>query len=119
MNPYIDEEDLLGFHVFVAELELLTGGRREAKYDEVAFLELLQKVLLSLDHTPVQVIKEYQRRCEQTLISLIRSGRCPEVPFLNPRNWILKVFSGSVLDLNLSVKILFCRRSFAFVFTSK
>ena len=59
MNPYIDEEDLLGFHVFVAELELLAGTRRDSPLNEVALLELLQKLLLSVDRTGVKTVKDY------------------------------------------------------------
>lgn len=79
MNPYIDEEDLLGFHVFVAELELVVGTRRDGAFDEVALLELLQKLLLSVGRTDVKVVKEYQRRCEQALVSLLLKGLCTEV----------------------------------------
>ena len=79
MNPYVDEEDLLGFHVFVAELELVTATRRDGAFDEVALLELLQKLLLSVDHTDLKFVKEYQRRCEQSLIALLLRGPCAEV----------------------------------------
>ena len=84
MNPYVDEEDLLGFHVFSAELELLTGNKRSSSVDEVALLELLQKLFLSVDHTDVQVVKQHQRRCEQTLVSLLSKGPCTEVRPLSP-----------------------------------
>jgi len=79
MNPYIDEEDLLSFHVFVAELELLSGTRRDRAIDQVALLELLQKLMLSLEHTDLRLVKEYQRRCEQTLVSLLMLGLPSEV----------------------------------------
>ena len=82
MNPYVDEEDLLGFHVFFAELELVVGTRRGA-FDEVALVELLQKLLLSVDRTNVKVVKEYQRRCEQILVSLLQGGLCTEVKCLS------------------------------------
>ena len=40
-----------GFHVFVADLELVTATRRDGAFDEIALIELLQKLFLSVDLT--------------------------------------------------------------------
>ena len=76
------EEDLLGFHVFVAELELLVGNARgDRGASAVALLELLQKLVVSIDHTPVSVLRQYQRRCEQVLLGLLQRGVFSEVRY--------------------------------------
>eukprot|EP00803_Ostreobium_quekettii_P010737 evm.model.scf_1340.1 EVM.evm.TU.scf_1340.1 scf_1340:1414-16767(-) len=80
MDSCVGEEDLLGFHVFVAELELLVGnGRGDKAADAVALLELLQKLVVSIDHTQVAVLKKHQRRCEEVLVRLLQKGSCSEV----------------------------------------
>ena len=38
MEPYIDEEVALGFHVWVAELELLVGTAKGRRIDQVQLL---------------------------------------------------------------------------------
>ena len=48
-----DEEDLLPFSLFANELELLVGtARGKAKPDPLATLQLLQKLVATLDRTP-------------------------------------------------------------------
>lgn len=82
MESYVDEEDLLGFHIFVAELELLVnGGEKDKKsIDNISLIELLQKLLVSIDHSDNQKVKQYQKRCENVLLDvLFRGFTCYEV----------------------------------------
>lgn len=79
----LDEEDLLGFHVFMAEVELLlanTKGKAPMPKDfTIALVEILQKLEVSMDHTSVKILKSCQNRCEQVLNSILLKGACPEV----------------------------------------
>lgn len=48
-----DEEDLLPFSLFANELELLVGtARGKSRPDPLATLQLLQKLVATLDRTP-------------------------------------------------------------------
>ena len=77
---YFDEEDLLGFKIWVAELELLVGkSKRNYKEDAGACYRLLQKLHATLDRTAVSELKEYQRRCEDALVDILLRGMPPPV----------------------------------------
>ncbi|KAK9798183.1 hypothetical protein WJX73_010462 [Symbiochloris irregularis] len=79
LEGFLDEEDLLGFHVWVAELELLVGTTKSGRVDPVACFELLQKLLVSIDTTERQRLKEYGRRCEAALMDILLKGTAPPV----------------------------------------
>ncbi|KAK9820084.1 hypothetical protein WJX72_005985 [[Myrmecia] bisecta] len=77
---YVDEEEALPFHIWVAELELLTGNAKgPRKVDPVACFELLQKLLVTIDRTERVKLKEYQRRCEDALMEILLKGTAPPV----------------------------------------
>ena len=76
---FLDEEDCLGFDVFVAELELIVGTRKDKRPDEVQLLELLQKLLVSVSRTDKPVLKQYQKRCEAVLVDVLYKGTCRTV----------------------------------------
>lgn len=79
---YFDEEDLLGFKIWVAELELLVGkSKRNYKEDAGACYRLLQKLHATLDRTAVSELKEYQRRCEDALVDILLRGMPPPVSY--------------------------------------
>lgn len=91
---YFDEEDLLGFKIWVAELELLVGkSKRNYKEDAGACYRLLQKLNATLDRTAVSEMKEYQRRCEDALVDILLRGMPPPVS------------SGAVKDGRLSCSL--------------
>jgi hypothetical protein len=76
----------LGFHVWVAELELLVGTARAPGQaaDGAACLELLQKLQATLEGGGgggggVARVREYQRRCEDALAELLLKGAAPPV----------------------------------------
>ncbi len=75
----------LGFHVWVAELELLVGTARGPGQtaDAAACLELLQKLQATLEGGGggggVARVREYQRRCEDALAELLLKGAAPPV----------------------------------------
>lgn len=104
----MEEEELLGFHVFVAELELLVSKHRVLKEGcfclvySGALVEVLQKLVVSLDHTSTEVLKSCQGRCEQVLNGVLMKGACPEVR--DPRFPLLK------LDCSWHVKCQSCRK---------
>jgi hypothetical protein len=79
-NIYVDEEDVLGYKIWVAELELLVSQRKQGgvsgKVDFGACYALLQKLHVTIDGTSVDEIKEYQRRCEDALVDILLKG-CP------------------------------------------
>ena len=73
----------LGFHVWVAELELLVGTARGPGQapNAAASLELLQKLQATLQaESGVARVREYQRRCEDALVELLLKGAAPPVP---------------------------------------
>jgi hypothetical protein len=77
---YVDEEDCLGFKIWVAELELLVGssrGRRKANPGHVH--RLLQKLVATLDRAGREEIREYQRKAEDALIDILLKGAPPPV----------------------------------------
>jgi hypothetical protein len=77
---YVDEEDCLGFKIWVAELELIVGGSRGArKPDADQVFLLLQKLVATLDRTDRSEVREYQRRCEDALIDVLLKGAPPPV----------------------------------------
>jgi hypothetical protein len=77
---YVDEEEALGFHVWVAELELLVGNARGTRRaDPLACFELLQKLLVTIDRTDSTRVREYQRRCETALYDILVKGTAPPV----------------------------------------
>ena len=71
----------LGFHIWVAELELLVGQARGPKQsvDPVAAMELLQKLQVTIESSDKARIREYQRRCEDALESVLLKGTAPPV----------------------------------------
>ncbi|CAL8466413.1 g5949 [Coccomyxa elongata] len=78
---YVDEEEALGFHIWVAELELLVGQARGSKQgvDPVAAMELLQKLQVTIESSDKARIREYQRRCEDALEDNLLKGTAPPV----------------------------------------
>ncbi|KAK9838575.1 hypothetical protein WJX81_008486 [Elliptochloris bilobata] len=82
---YIEEEEALGFHVWVAELELLIGTSRAPgqQPDPAECLEVLQKLQATLESDGggggVARVREYQRRCEDALVELLLRGAAPPV----------------------------------------
>jgi hypothetical protein len=77
---YIDEEDCLGFKIWVAELELIVGSSRgKKKADPTQAFLLLQKLVTTLDRTDRKEVREYQRRCEDALIDILLKGAPPPV----------------------------------------
>jgi hypothetical protein len=76
---FYDEEDCLGFGVFVAELELILGTSRDRRPDQVQLLELLQKLQASISASEVSVLKKHQKRCEAALYDIIYKGGCAVV----------------------------------------
>lgn len=70
---YFDEEDCLGLEVFLAELELVVGARRD-KFDQVALLELLPKLAATIAKTDRATLKQHQRRCEAAFQELLHQG---------------------------------------------
>ena len=77
---YIDEEDILGFPIWVAELELILGSARgKSKADPVQCFQLLQKLVVTLDRTDRNQVRAHQRRCEDALIDVLLKGAPPPV----------------------------------------
>ena len=77
---FVDEEELLGFKIWVAELELLVGGaRRGARPDPCHCLQLLQKMVVALERSERPEVKEYQRRCEEAVVDILLKGAPPPV----------------------------------------
>jgi hypothetical protein len=77
---FYDEEECLGFGVFVAELELILGTSRGLRPDQTALLELLQKLQASIISTrDSAVLKQHQRRCEAALYDITYKGSCAAV----------------------------------------
>lgn len=83
MNDYNDiteEEEILGFPIWVAELELIVGSARgKKKPDPVQCFQLLQKLLVTLDRTASSDIRPHQRRCEDALVDILLKGAPPPV----------------------------------------
>ena len=81
-TAYVDEEDCLGFKIWVAELELVVGGSRgKRKADVAQSYHLLQKLVVTIDRTDRAEVREYQRRCEDALIDILLKGAPPPVSF--------------------------------------
>jgi len=79
-GSYVDEEDCLGFKIWVAELELIVGSSRGRKKADVEHCyHLLQKLVVTLDRTDRAEVREYQRRCEDALIDILLKGAPPPV----------------------------------------
>lgn len=78
---FLDEEECLGFGIFVAELELVAmGGHRDRKPDQGVLLELLQKLFASICATEEPAaLKQHQKRCEAALYDIIFKGSCDAV----------------------------------------
>jgi len=74
-----DEEELLQFNVFVAELELIVGNSKDKRPDNVALLELLQKLVASINNTDQAVLKGSQKRCETAMVGVLTKGACAQV----------------------------------------
>ena len=87
----------LGFHVWVAELELLVGQARGAaggsskqpSVDPVAAVELLQKLQATIESAGPGVLRQYQRRCEEALADVLLRGTAPPVGFLRETEMVL------------------------------
>eukprot|EP00879_Flechtneria_rotunda_P025201 GHRR01026769.1.p1 GENE.GHRR01026769.1~~GHRR01026769.1.p1 ORF type:complete len:100 (+),score=34.68 GHRR01026769.1:164-463(+) len=71
---FYDEEECLGFGVFVAELELIVGSSRDKKPDQIQLLELLQKLAASIASADGSVLKQHQKRCEAALYNVVYKG---------------------------------------------
>ena len=71
---FLDEEDCLPFEIFVAELELVVGSSRRDRPDAVQLMELLQKLIATVDRTDRNVLKLHQRRCEAALTDILSIG---------------------------------------------
>jgi hypothetical protein len=82
-NIYYDEEECLGFGIFVAELELIVGTSRDRKPDQIQLLELLQKLQASIAVTESALIKQHQKRCETALIDVLYRGTSTAVMLSN------------------------------------
>lgn len=79
-QQWFDEEECLGFGVFVAELELIIGSSKGRKPDQTVLLELLQKLQASIISTrDTAVLKQHQKRCEAALYDIIYKGACAAV----------------------------------------
>ena len=65
----------------MAELELLLGQVKgsTANIEPVAALELLQKLLVTIDSSQRERVREYQRRCEEALMEVLFKGSAPPV----------------------------------------
>ena len=89
----------LGFHVWVAELELLVGNARGPgqQVDAAASMELLQKLQATLEGGSVARVREYQRRCEEALVELLLKGAAPPV-----RTSLLAAITRLMIPLALS-----------------
>ena len=76
----------MGFHIWVAELELLLGQVKgsKANIEPVAALELLQKLLVTIDSSQRDRVREYQRRCEEALMEVLYKGSAPPVGLQSP-----------------------------------
>ncbi len=78
-SVFKDEEEVLQFNVFVAELELIVGSSRDRKPDNIALLELLQKLVVSIGTTDRAVLKANQKRCEAVLLHVLCTGAAASV----------------------------------------
>lgn len=77
---FYDEEECLGFGVFVAELELIIGTSKRGRLDQTVLLELLQKLQASIISTrDPAVLKQHQKRCEAALYDIVYKGSCAAV----------------------------------------
>lgn len=77
---FYDEEECLGFGVFVAELELVVGTSKGRKPDQMVLLELLQKLQASIISTrDTAALKQHQKRCEAALYDILYKGCCAAV----------------------------------------
>lgn len=77
-DVFYDEEECLSFDVFVAELELLVGNK-QSKPDGVSLLQLLQKLIATINRTERKILKMYQKRCEGIFTDLLAVGAPPVV----------------------------------------
>lgn len=77
---FYDEEECLGFGVFVAELELVVGTSKGRKPDQAVLLELLQKLHASITATrDSTILRQHQKRCEAALYEILYKGCCNAV----------------------------------------
>lgn len=81
IDVFYDEEECLPFDVFVAELELLVGNK-QSKPDGVALLQLLQKMIATINRTERKILKQYQKRCEGIFTDLLAVGASPVVRWI-------------------------------------
>lgn len=98
---FYDEEECLGFGVFVAELELILGtSRGRSRPDQTALLELLQKLQASIISTrDSAVLKQHQRRCEAALYDIIYKGSCAAVScWASLKDWHAAAATVAALD---------------------
>lgn len=95
--PFLDEEECLGFGVFVAELELIVGTSKGRKADQTVLLELLQKLQASITSTardPAS-LKQHQKRCEAALYDIVYKGSCAAVRMSSRRTLRFNQQAGS------------------------
>eukprot|EP00878_Enallax_costatus_P025611 GHUV01027417.1.p1 GENE.GHUV01027417.1~~GHUV01027417.1.p1 ORF type:complete len:158 (+),score=37.41 GHUV01027417.1:558-1031(+) len=103
---FYDEEECVGFGVFVAELELIIGTSRAGRPDQVQLLELLQKLQASISTTDSNVVKQHQKRCETALYDIIYKGSCSVVRNLVAVCLAKLYTAGDLLPLYSKVNIL-------------
>ena len=77
---YVEEEDCLGFNIWVAELELVVGtAKGKRKPDAAQCLSLLQKLVATLGEAAPAEVRTFQRRCEDALVDILLKGAPPPV----------------------------------------
>ncbi|KFM26650.1 HEAT repeat-containing protein 5A [Auxenochlorella protothecoides] len=75
-----DEEDCLGFPIWVAELELIVGSARgSSRPDSIACLALLHKLVATLARAGREEVRAHQRRCEDAVLHVLLKGAPPSV----------------------------------------
>jgi hypothetical protein len=89
LPTYVDVDEILGFQVWLAELELLAGRAKASQggtpLDALSAFELLQKLSMTIGGTDRTKLKEHQRECESLLFDILLRGAPPPVSSLpNP-----------------------------------
>ncbi|CAG9465591.1 unnamed protein product [Pedinophyceae sp. YPF-701] len=79
-GAHLEEEEVLGFSLWVAELEVLTGGgKRDGQTDQIALLDLLSKMLLSLRRASPAEVKAHQAPALARLAAIASRGPSPPI----------------------------------------
>ncbi|KAK9865210.1 hypothetical protein WJX84_003181 [Apatococcus fuscideae] len=99
-QAHMEEEEVLGFPVWAAELDLLVGGSKGGQVsDQGQCFELLQKIQITLARTTRSEVQEYQRRCEEALCSILLRGAAPPIRRLTCSCLSLLFMRGDTLPL--------------------